>query len=1054
MNRIGRAPSWRRVGAALVLCLASLALVACGGGGGSGGESTAPVQPGPITPQPAPAPEVGVAIATIEGSPALIGAEIRFAAQAAGGTAPFNFAWTFGDGGTASGSNDRVVHAYATAGTFPVALIVTDARGKSATARSEVQIAAPVNVSISASRMALSIGQRTALTAVHDPIPDVQRYEWSLGDGRTAEGKSIDITYLTRGDYPVSLTVWRAGGLKAVATLKLSILTQTPSISAGATGLMISGTDVNLSVYGDPSQGLVHWDFGDGTSADAPLGPVVHVYRQPGTYEVRVSQTNATEATGMSSFTLQIMPPVPPSAVTISPYQPLSGSSAASSTVGFSGRSADNGGLGETGRRYNWNFGDGSPSKTSQAGEDLKHTFPGPGTYVVSLTATNAFGLSSSGTATIIVGNRQQLRLLAGNELVTRQKDGPALSATFDRIRSLSFDADGNLFISDAGNGAVRMLSPQGMVSTVDLGDERCGMGRVAMEFSLFAYGSQGLVGAPLGYECYVQLWDRPPRGMARQLPIGGFTSYDNMIWALARAADGRIYAVQSQGSVLRRRELDGSWTDLAGKAGSGGYMDGKGDQARISADGRSSIGFDAAGMLYISQVYTIRRVSADGTITTIAGKHFNSFESPGNPPSRDGIGIQARFASINDMAVAADGTVYALEGRKIRKLAPNGEVTTLPVDLSLDGWPTSYPIAIALSPSGTLVVADSETNTIRRINDDFTTTVIAGKAPMPGLIDGVGQAAAFWGPNGIAQGPSGALYVADSENRAVRKIALDGTVTTLAIVPRPAVTLVHCCIGGQNFPSLGQLVVDEDENIYVADTDSNAIRKITPNGLVSVVAGIPGSNGLSDGASAAALFNGPIGLARDAVGNLYVGDTDNHAIRKITPAGVVFTVAGAAGAGSFADGNGTVARFNQPLHIAASDDGTLWVVDRNNQRIRKIAPDGTVSTVAGRGSLCLMSDATVPTDVCVHEPIGIARDKATGELYYTDASAYIGRGGVRQMTPDGRVFRLAPGGVDALPRTGALAGAASAGKVRGIALLTNGQIAVTAGDLVLITDK
>ena len=1037
MDRNGRAPAWRRVMAALLAGMVGLSLAACGGGGG--GAPAAPAQPGGQTTAPPPAPDVGIAITAITGSPALVGAEIRFTAQAAAGTAPFTYAWDFGDGATASGGSEAR-HAYAAAGSYAVSITVTDARGKTATARSEVRVEAPLSVGITASQIALSVNQAAQLTATHEPTSDVLRYEWKLGDGRTAEGPAVSVSYGWLGTFPVELVVVRKNGFKSTASLTLSTVSHAPSISAGFSGLAYSGVDVTLSVLGNAAQGRVLWDFGDGVTQEADIGSTTHRYREPGQYVVRATQTNATGAAATASLSLTLLAPVSPSAVTVTPYQPLRNTQAASATVSVTGVSASRTGDSELERRYSWDFGDGSPAVAGEADRPLEHSFPGPGTYIVTLTATNVFGLRSSGSATVVVGQRQQVALLAGRDLARRKVDGPALTATFDQPAQLSFDAAGNLFIVDAGNAAVRKLSRDGVVSTVDTGGMDCRRGSRISSFSIAAHGDGGLMAAPWAPDCsHDTLWDMRPGAAPVNVPVPPSRLSpvnDDDISGMAVNPSGRLLALFSRGTVLRRLEADGTWVDVAGKAYEWQRTDGVGADARILAHNQQ-LGIDGSGAVYYAGVTTVHRIAADGTVRLIAGEEYQGVPMP----SLDGIGPQARFSTVSALAAAHDGTVIVLERNKLRKIAPDGMVTTLPVDLSIHGYPDSWSAAVAVAPDGTIVVADRTLNIVRRVNSDGTLTIIAGRLPVVSRDDGVGEAAGFNRPQGIAQGASGVLYVADGDNRAVRKVSLDGTVTTLATIPTPPVYLVN------GYPSLGGLVVDAEENVYVADTATNTIRKVTPDGTVTLVAGMPGSNGWRDGPAGSALFNAPVGIARDGDGNLYVSDAASHVIRKITPAGVVSTVAGTAFAPGLVDGVGAAGRFNRPTALVADLDGTLWVSDTDNMAIRKVTPAGEVSTVAGRGEYCYTWEETAPEKVCVNQPEGLARDAGSGDLYYVEASD----GGLRQLKPDGKVYQLAGAGGSTRVRLGAMP-SALLGAARGIALLSNGQIAVTTGNLILIT--
>jgi hypothetical protein len=198
------------------------------------------------------------------------------------------------------------------------------------------------------------------------------------------------------------------------------------------------------------------------------------------------------------------------------------------------------------------------------------------------------------------------------------------------------------------------------------------------------------------------------------------------------------------------------------------------------------------------------------------------------------------------------------------------------------------------------------------------------------------------------------------------------------------------------NFPS--GVSVDSAGNLYVADTNNFTIRKITPTGMVSTVAGLAGSSGISDGAGSAARLSSPEGVTVDGSGNLYVADTDNHTIRKITPAGVVTTLAGLAGTSGGGDGGGSVARFQYPSDLAMDSAGNLYVADTDNHTIRKITPAGLVGTVAGLAGTSGSTDG-VGSAARLFYPTGAAID-GSGNVYVADASNHTIRKGMIVSAP------------------------------------------------------
>ena len=181
-------------------------------------------------------------------------------------------------------------------------------------------------------------------------------------------------------------------------------------------------------------------------------------------------------------------------------------------------------------------------------------------------------------------------------------------------------------------------------------------------------------------------------------------------------------------------------------------------------------------------------------------------------------------------------------------------------------------------------------------------------------------------------------------------------------------------------------VATDSSGNVYVADLSNHTIRKITPAGVVTTVAGSAGVSGSADGTGAAASFNTPSSVATDSNGNVYVADTFNHTIRKITPAGVVTTLAGSAGVSGNADGTGAAARFNNPYSVATDSSGNVYAADANNHTIRKITPAGVVTTLAGSAGVI----GFVPGDLpgVLNSPYGVALFGST--LYTTSINAIV----------------------------------------------------------------
>ncbi|MGN5354480.1 NHL repeat-containing protein [Ralstonia sp. L16] len=307
--------------------------------------------------------------------------------------------------------------------------------------------------------------------------------------------------------------------------------------------------------------------------------------------------------------------------------------------------------------------------------------------------------------------------------------------------------------------------------------------------------------------------------------------------------------------------------------------------------------------------------------------------------------------------------------------------------------------------------------------------STIAGSTTA-GYANGTGSAASFRQPSGVARDASGNLYVADYANHVIRKIAPGGVVTTLAGTGSPG--HVDGMAGSAKFATPVGIAVAASGNIYVTEFYGNDIRMITPGGIVTTLAG-SATAGSADGIGASASFNNPLGIAVDANENVYVADYSNNMIRKITPAGVVTTLAGTTTAGSN-NGAAGLATFNGPSGIALSPSGTLYVAEWFNSDIRQISPAGVVSTLAGSGATG--SDDGVGTAATFSLPVSIAIG-TNGVLYVADDGNNL----IRMVTPAGVVATLA-GSINAGSADGP-GSTAMFNQPSGIAVDTNGNLYV-----------
>ncbi len=300
-------------------------------------------------------------------------------------------------------------------------------------------------------------------------------------------------------------------------------------------------------------------------------------------------------------------------------------------------------------------------------------------------------------------------------------------------------------------------------------------------------------------------------------------------------------------------------------------------------------------------------------------------------------------------------------------------------------------PTHVVVDATGTLFVADHFNHTIRKVSNTGVVTIFAGKAGVYGSADGTGVEARFNGPKGLVLGSSGVLYVLDSGNSTIRKITRAGVVTTLA----GKVGVNGSADGTGNaarFYRPEGIALAQDGALLVMDTYNHAVRKVTEAGVVTTYAGLPGVSGSADGSLTDARFKYPTGITRDAAGNIYIADTSNFTIRKITPAGVVSTLAGTVGVSAVMDGTGSAAQFEYPSALAVGSNGDLWV--SNDTTIRRVTQAGEVTTPLGVAGDYSHSDGT-GTAARFSGPFGLVFD-ASGVLFVADAYNSV----IRKITP------------------------------------------------------
>ncbi|MFP5389968.1 MAG: SMP-30/gluconolactonase/LRE family protein [Gammaproteobacteria bacterium] len=610
------------------------------------------------------------------------------------------------------------------------------------------------------------------------------------------------------------------------------------------------------------------------------------------------------------------------------------------------------------------------------------------------------------------------LTVFAGAPSGQGYADGTRLEARFSYVMGMRFDQAGNMFVADMRNHVIRKIAPDGKVTTFAGTPGLAGGADGAASEARF--NSPTDVAVDSAGNVYVA--DSANSAIRKISPAGvvstfagaaaGFSGPNGIVIDKA----GNLYVADTYTPAIRRITPAGVVSTLAGSAGAWGHADGAGAQAQFSGPG--SIAIDGAGTLYVTDGdNTIRRITPAGVVSTVAGVS-------GQGGSKDGAAGEALFSGPSGISADGAGNLYVMDGYNstLRKITPAGVVSTVAGTAgkvgNVDGPGATAllkgPGRVTMDGAGNVYISDNF-SAIRKLAPDGTVSTWAGVAGEAGTADGAGTAARFNFPNGIAIDAAKTLYVADQDNGTLRKVSASGQVSTFAGTPG---NWGHADGTGAaaRFGGPGGVALDAAGNVYVTEWGNHVVRKITPAGVVSTLAGAPGESGYADGAGAKARFNGPNNLALDKAGNVYVADYGNHSIRKITPDGVVSTFAGGTTSGS-ADGAGTSARFNGPNSIAIDAGGNLLVTDSLNNCIRRISPAGVVTTLAGQAGVAGSSDGS-GSAARFNYPWGIAID-STGNVFVADS----GNNSVRRIDPAGMVSTVIGGGTQYQNRQGALPG-------------------------------
>ncbi|HEY1242906.1 MAG TPA: hypothetical protein VGF16_20230 [Bryobacteraceae bacterium] len=559
----------------------------------------------------------------------------------------------------------------------------------------------------------------------------------------------------------------------------------------------------------------------------------------------------------------------------------------------------------------------------------------------------SVFKMNSTGTLTLIAGNSRPGYSGDG---------GPAIQAQLNNPQGLAVDAAGDVFIADTGNHRIREVTPDGKIAT------------------FAGTGQPGLY---------------PISGPATQTPLQDPAG--------VAVSNGNVYIADSGNHVIRIVTPDGNLNGVAGVSYSGFSGDG-GSAHTANLANPQDVAVDSKGVVYIADTGNsrIRAVGTDGNINTVAGGAGVGFSGDG------GVATSAALTEPYAISVDSQGNLYIadLGNLHIRKVDTKGNISTVAgtgfPGFSGDGGPgpqatLTLPSGVAADPSGNVFIADQWNLRVRKVDSSAKISTVAGNGGFSYSGDGGSAARAqLYQPQAVAVDRAGNVYIADSRNAVVRKVATDHTISSL-----PGTSLKQ---------PLG-IATDAAGNVYVSDYLDNRVKKIATDGTVSTIAG-NGTGGFAGdgGPAASAQINAPAGLAVDAANNLYIADFANNLVRKVTPDGVINTVAGTGVETYSGDGGPALqAGLDGPLSLAVDAAGNLYIADTNNHVIREVTPNGIIQTIAGTGASGFGGDDGPPAKAQLSAPAGIAVD-ATGNLYISDGSR------LRKIIPSAAVITTIAG--------------------------------------------
>lgn len=601
------------------------------------------------------------------------------------------------------------------------------------------------------------------------------------------------------------------------------------------------------------------------------------------------------------------------------------------------------------------------------------------------------------------------LSIFAGNGVAGITGDGgPATSASLNNPLRVAFGPAGTVYITEQFN--VRAVSPAGVISTF-AGNGTSGFSGDGGPATNAALDAPHGVAVNSGMVYIADSLNNRIRKVAGGIistfagtGVAGYSGDSGPATSaqlngpdgLAFDAAGNLYIADANNSVIRKVALDGTITTVAGNGAPGFSGDG-GLATNASLNYALSVALDTAGNLYIVDQGNNRvREVVGGTITTIAGNGFADSLGDGGPA------LSASLARPFSIAVDSTGKIYVAELNSARvRLINAGIISTFAGNgqyyFTGDGGPAvdaalGYVNAVATDSQSKVYI--SAQNRIRKISSGVILTVAGSNRGLGNAGDGgLATNATLDYPQGMGLDPAGNLFIADTFNQRIREVtAADSVINTVVGYNNAG------CFGDGGLATSATVnipytvVADSGGNYFIADSGSNAVRKVDAGGFISTYAGqcFNAGFGGDGGPATSALLSFPTGLALDSASNLYIADQNNRRIRKVTPQGIITTVAGNGTAGYSGDGGPPLsASLNNPQGVAVDANGEIFIADTGNNAIRKVLPQGLISTIAGTGQPGFSGDGGPAQSAALKGPTTVAIRVADSALIIGDAGNF-----------------------------------------------------------------